>query len=492
MARILLTAAPWTYREIRFADGHDGWREFLGTHLFRRESTINGKMPFWSLLYLAGWLEREGHQVHYLESYGTPEESWFREIEIFDPDVIGLNTVTCTWAKTQEVLGRLKRAHPEVLTVLGGAHTNVAKAGVLDDCPDLDVAVFGEGELTLQEIVEVFSSGSRDFSGVKGCAWRNASGEVVKECQRPLIDDVDRLPFPARALMRQPELYNPRLNIYNRPSNTVIFTGRGCPLTCASCHLPAIGSLKFRIRSPQHVFAEMSECEDRWGITDFGFYDHFGIFSSQPDKALELCELILASGRRWTWTVTFWSYDFTAELLDMMSRAGCWRIDTVLISGVDRNLRTATMDSPLTVEQCEAGVHRIHEAGIEIAARLSLGIEGETTEEARETIDYACRLPLEWAFFTPVNPVFGSRLWRRLNKADRFVQDDRSMNIFNVFYSPTGMSRDELKSLQREAYRRFYGRPAFAGRKLMQLRDPGAVRRNATLASHLGRHLMGF
>ena len=79
-----------------------------------------------------------------------------------------------------------------------------------------------------------------------------------------------------------------------------------------------------------------------------------------------------------------------------------------------------------------------------------------------------------------------------LDEAERFVQDDRSMNIFNVFYSPTGMTRDELKTLQKEAYRRFYGRPQFMGRKLRYLRHPDAMRRNFTLASHLGRHLMGF
>ena len=491
MARVLLTAAPWTYREIRFADGQDSLRGFLGTHLFRRESTVNGKMPFWSLLYLAAWLRREGHDVAYIESYGTPEELWFREIEVFDPDVIGLNAVTCTWAKTREVIGRIKQRWPDKLVVLGGAHTNVAKAGVMDDCPDLDAAVFGEGELTLSELVARFAEGSRDFSGIQGCAWRSGH-EVIKECKRPLISDVNDLPYPARDLMRQPELYNPRLNIYNRGNNTVLFTGRGCPLTCASCHLPAVGALQFRIRTPEHVFGEMEWCEQEQGITDFGFYDHFGIFSSDPEAAMQLCEMILARGKKWTWTVTFWSYDFSREQLDLMKRAGCWRIDTVLISGVDKNLRAATMDSPLTVAECEAGVHRIVEAGIEVAARMSLGIEGETAEEARRTIDYACRLPLEWAFFTPVNPVFGSRLWRRLDKADRFVQDDRSMNIFNVFYDPTGMSRDELKALQSEAYRRFYGRPGFLAKKLGALRDPHAMRRNLTLASQLGRHMAGF
>ncbi len=492
MARVLLSAAPWTYRQIRFADGQDPVKQLLGTHLFPRESTINGKMPFWSLLQLAAWLRREGHDVAYVESYGTPVEAWLREVEVFDPDVIGLNAVTCTWAATRELLATIKRRRPDTLTVLGGAHTNVAKAEVLDECDDLDVAVFGEGEQTLSEIVARFANSSRDFEGVAGCAWRDGSGAVRKECKRALIADVDDLPFPARDLMRGPERYNPRLNIYNRPHNTVLFTGRGCPLTCASCHLPAVGALQFRIRSPEHVFAEMAECEDRHGITDFGFYDHFGIFSGPEERAIELCERILESGRRWTWTVTFWSYDFSADLLDLMKRAGCWRIDTVLISGVDKNLRTATMGSPLTVADCEAGVHRIHDAGIEVAARLSLGIEGETEDEARETIDYACRLPLEWAFFTPVNPVFGSRLWRRLHQDDRFVQDERSMNIFNVFYSPTGMSRETLKGLQKEAYRRFYGRPGFALRKLRSLSDPAATRRNLTLASHLGRHLAGF
>ncbi len=491
MARVLLTAAPWTYREIRFADGPTDLRGFLGTHLFKRESTINGKMPFWSLLYLASWLRREGHDVTYVESYGTPDDLWFREIEVFDPDVIGINSVTCTWAKTREMIAKIKERWPDKLVVLGGAHTNVAKAAVMDECSDLDAAVFGEGEVTFSEIIARFADGSRNFAGIAGCAWRDGHA-VVKECKRPLIADVNDLPYPARDLMRQPEQYNPRLNIYNRSNNTILFTGRGCPLTCASCHLPAVGGLQFRIRSPEHVFGEMEWCEQNQGTTDFGFYDHFGIFSSDPEAAMQLCELILARGKKWTWTVTFWSYDFTTEQLDLMKRAGCWRIDTVLISGVDKNLRTATMGSPLTVEDCRAGVQRIHDAGIEVAARLSLGIEGETYEEALATIDFACSLPLEWAFFTPVNPVFGSRLWKRLDKADRFVQDERSMNIFNVFYDPTGMSRDELKALQKEAYRRFYGRPAFLAKKVRDVRDPDALRRNLTLAGQLGRHLAGF
>ena len=88
--------------------------------------------------------------------------------------------------------------------------------------------------------------------------------------------------------------------------------------------------------------------------------------------------------------------------------------------------------------------------------------------------------------------MFGSRLWRKLDKSDSFSQDERSMNIFNVFYEPTGMSLEELKGLQKEAYSRFYGRPAFMAKKLRCLTDPGAVRRNFTLASHLGRHMAGF
>ena len=490
MARVLLTAAPWTYREIRYPDGQSGWREALGEHVFRAESTINGKMPFWSLLYLAAWLRREGHEVAYLESYGTPQEAWFREIEVFDPDIIGFNSVTCTCPKTRGLMGEVKQRWPDALIVLGGSHTNVAKERVLDECSALDLAVFGEGEQTLQDICDQVDQGTRDWGSVQGVAYRD-NGRVVRNGKRPLLD-VRTLPHPARDLMRAPERNNPRLNIYNRPNNTILFTGRGCPLTCASCHLPATGGLKFRIKSPQQVLDEMIWCADHMGTTDFGFYDHFGIFSSDPDAAMELCELILRSGRTFTFTVTFWSYDFTSELLDLMRRAGCWRIDTVLISGVDKNLRKASMGSPLTVAEMEAGVYRAHEAGIELAARFSLGIDGETVSEARQTIDFACRLPLEWAFFTPVNPVFGSRLWRQLDKAGKFRLDERSMNIFNVFYEPTGMTHAELKGLQKEAYRRFYGRPSFAVDKLKSLRDPAAIRRNLTLASHLSRHLAGF
>lgn len=490
MARVLLTAAPWTYREIRFPDGQTGLRAALGEHVFRAESTINGKMPFWSLLYLAAWLRDQGHDVAYVESYGTPEDAWFREIEMFDPDIVGFNSVTCTWPKTQRLMGRLKERWPDLLTVLGGSHTNVAKDKVLDECAALDLAVFGEGEETLADIAAQVDAGTKDWGSILGLAYRE-NGQVVRNGKRPLMD-VRKLPLPARDLMRQPERYNPRLNIYNAPNNTILFTGRGCPLTCASCHLPATGGLQFRIKAPEQVLDEMAWCQDHMGVSDFGFYDHFGIFSSDEAAAMELCELILRSGRKFTFTVTFWSYDFTSELLDMMRRAGCWRIDTVLISGVQKNLRKATMGSPLTVEETRAGVMRVHEAGLEVAARFSLGIDGETVDEARQTIDYACSLPLEWAFFTPVNPVYGSRLWRQLDKADQFHQDERSMNIFHVFYEPTAMTHAELKMLQKEAYRRFYGRPRFVVDKLKYLRDPNGLRRNVTVASHLGRHLAGF
>ena len=470
----------------------DPTRALLANTVITQESTINGKMPFWSLLYLAAWLRKQGHEVTYLESYQCTEASFWAQVEAFGPDIIGLNAVTCTWAKTRALIAAIKTRWPNMLVVLGGAHCNVAKDSSLEDCPELDVAVFGEGERTLDEVAQRFASGSRDFSGIDGCAFRIDNDSLVKGSKRALISDVDALPYPARDLLPEGAQYHPRLNIYNRPLSTVLFTGRGCPLTCSSCHLPAVGALKFRIRSPEHIFGEMAECEDRHGITDFGFYDHFGIFSSDEDAAMRLCQMIIASGRRWTWTVTFWSYEFSSELLALMKRAGCWRIDTVLISGVDKNLRTATMDSPLTVETCRAGVQRIHAANIEVAARFSLGIAGESVAEARETIAYARSLPLQWAFFTPVNPVFGSRLWRSLDRSDGFVLDERFMNIFHVFYEPTGMSRADLKGLQREAYRAFYGRGKFVTYMAGQVLSPTALRRNFTLASHLGKHIAGL
>ena len=111
MARVLLTAAPWTYRQIRFADGPGPVKDFLGTHFFRQESTINGKMPFWSLLALASWMRREGHPCTYVESYGIPEDRWFQEIEVFRPDIVGINSVTCTWPYTKEVIAKVTRCH---------------------------------------------------------------------------------------------------------------------------------------------------------------------------------------------------------------------------------------------------------------------------------------------------------------------------------------------------------------------------------------------
>ena len=70
--------------------------------------------------------------------------------------------------------------------------------------------------------------------------------------------------------------------------------------------------------------------------------------------------------------------------------------------------------------------------------------------------------------------------------------DERAMNIFNVFYEPTGMTRTQLKNLQKEAYLAFYSRPKFFSTLAGQVVQKGAMRRNLTLLSHLGKHIAGL
>ena len=96
---------------------------------------------------------------------------------------------------TRKLIAALKTRWPDKLVVLGGAHCNVAKDQCLEDCSDLDVAVFGEGEVTLCEVVERFENGTRDFSGIGGCSWRQGNGSVIRENKRALSRAKKKLPY---------------------------------------------------------------------------------------------------------------------------------------------------------------------------------------------------------------------------------------------------------------------------------------------------------
>ena len=132
--------------------------------------------PPLGLAYVAGAFERAGAEVQVLdlvvESYHKRKLE--RLLATFQPDLVGATCVTMSFDAAMDVLNDVKALRPEVTTLLGGPHISYRAGETLEECPALDVAVLGEGETTVAELMAAFSKNGldADLSGIAGHAFR--------------------------------------------------------------------------------------------------------------------------------------------------------------------------------------------------------------------------------------------------------------------------------------------------------------------------------
>ncbi|MEM4723940.1 MAG: cobalamin-dependent protein, partial [Candidatus Hadarchaeum sp.] len=156
--------------------------------------------PPLGLGYLAAVLEHDGHQVRIFDfslDPRTPLEEDVRAVCAFDPHLVGITAMTSVYHSALETATLLK-AYLGRPIVIGGPHATVYPERILAESPVIDYVVRGEGEETIQELVRVLCNNG-DLSTVRGLTYK-LRGEVISNPDRPLITDLDALPFPARHL----------------------------------------------------------------------------------------------------------------------------------------------------------------------------------------------------------------------------------------------------------------------------------------------------
>ncbi len=159
-------------------------------------------MPFalLGLGYLAAVLEKNNYKVDVIDCQVlklSPEE--FRtEISKRKPDIIGVTSSTLTYQSGLKLIKIAKEACPNCITIAGGSHVTFWDDKALQECPELDIVVRREGENTMLELVQRIE-GEESCDDVLGTTCRK-EGKIVKNPDRPYIEDLDSLPFPARHL----------------------------------------------------------------------------------------------------------------------------------------------------------------------------------------------------------------------------------------------------------------------------------------------------
>ena len=259
-----------------------------------------------------------------------------------------------------------------------------------------DFVVMGEGEETVLELLDSLQH-KRSLHEVKGIAF-SEGGTCFVNARRPLIKDIDSLPFQAY------EQFN--MNYYRliRPPKSVnsdfcvpILSGRGCVFTCNFCYRIDEG---FRPRSNESIVEEIRLLKKDYGITYINFNDE--LLMSSPERTIGLCNDFIRNNLNIRWQCQGRLNFATKDVLELMRRAGCVFINYGVESMDDVAL--LQMNKKLKTTQIIRGVEATIDAGISPGLNIIFGNLGETRETLQKGVEFLLKYD-DFSYLRTIRPV---------------------------------------------------------------------------------------
>jgi radical SAM superfamily enzyme YgiQ (UPF0313 family) len=181
--------------------------------------------PPLGLLYIAAYAEKEGHQVVVSDLAIRKKKE---DIDFKKYDIAGISTDT---TRHRQALQLAKKAKTMGCTVvMGGPHPGYVDEEILST-RKVDFIVRGEGEVTFSELVATLQKNDGKFHSIQGVSFFS-NGQLVRTPPRPFIENLDRLPLPAKHLIHMDDY---RRTKFGGRDITPLVTSHGCPYQCAFC-----------------------------------------------------------------------------------------------------------------------------------------------------------------------------------------------------------------------------------------------------------------
>jgi radical SAM superfamily enzyme YgiQ (UPF0313 family) len=424
--------------------------------------SVTGAEPPTGTLYVAGSLQRAGHDVRFLDGAFESSARILAEVDRFRPDVFGVGCVVNLWPQASRLLSQVGRHDPSVTLVAGGPGPSVLGERCLAECPALDVVVMQEGEITTPELVDRLSR-RQTLCGVAGALSREEAAGRAHNDLRPAIADLDSLAYPAYDLV-DVRRYRPHVGAYRTLPAVPVVTSRGCPFHCLFCS-QLLGHT-IRYRQPDACMEEIASYARDYAVRQITFYDEH--FTFRRERVERFCELFLEKRLRLLWMAAARVDSVDEDILKKMKRAGCSQIFFGIESGVQKNLDFLCKGN--TVDMARRAVAMTHAAGILTMSLFILGIPGETVDEAKQTGRFARELNSHYSEFFPLTPFPGTRLAEIAPEFGALDPDIEHYNMHSIVFVPATMTREELESVRRWAYLRCCLNLRFVARRLRHLR----------------------
>ncbi len=351
-------------------------------------------MPSWvplGLSFMAAVLRKEGHTVAIFDRCAWQakanndtdqvNQAMLRQIETFQPDLIGLNTVSPLIYDTVECVDLIRRSYRGLL-IAGGHHATALPELTLQKIPGLNGAVAGEGEHVIARLAK-----GNDPVTIPGLWWRKNGGIV---CGPPpeQIKDLDRLPLPALDLLD--------MSFYTRPglrgvrgyylSTGSMLASRGCVRKCEFCTESLTYGRGVRYHSPEYVAEWAGKMIADYGVE--GIYFHDNNFLLDRDWVERVCAEFLKKGinKKVKWSIQARADCIEEDLLKTLQRAGCVQVEIGVESSFQQHLDS--VDKRTTVEMNEQALALCRKVGLNVHVYMIIAFEDEGLRDLEQKLNW--------------------------------------------------------------------------------------------------------
>jgi anaerobic magnesium-protoporphyrin IX monomethyl ester cyclase len=416
--------------------------------------------PPTTLLALAAYVERELPEVDVglvdSQGEGLDWPAVERAIRDRQPDMVLASGYTCNAYACARVVETAKAVDEDIVTVLGGQHFSAIAGEALMEYPEIDFIVRGEGEETLVELVRA-CMGRTDPARVRGVSFRH-DGEVVHNPNRPLIEDLDTLPYPAYHLVEDNlSAYHFTMMAGRNTVYLVLEGGRGCDHTCNFCTQWNHWGGRWRTKSPERIAGEIEHLHEKHGgqflwLTD----DNFEYSRRAPGIYESLKGNPLAKDIMLFWQVRTDDVAANPDLVARMREIGNYWVLIGAESGDPETLDA--FDKGSKVSDTGRCIEVLRENDVFTQAMWVIGSRHDTAESIEGLRDFSQALGPKLNIYTTLTPFPGTRCYVEA-KANGWIENENwaDYDMVHAIMPTQTLARNEVQGELYKCYKRQYG-----------------------------------
>jgi anaerobic magnesium-protoporphyrin IX monomethyl ester cyclase len=342
---------------------------------------INEYLPqeMLGIMWVSRAIKDAGHDA---KALFLPDKEWLKKVSEYDPDVVCFSATTGMHLYFADISRKVKQVHPRAMTVFGGPHPTFSPE--LVEADGIDAVCRGEGEYAIVELLDRLEKGE-DYHDVRNFWFKHPeTGEIYKNPQRPLVENIDDLGFPDREIIYEAG------EIYATSDRKVFVTQRGCPMNCSFCFHHAWKKKVYgannkeytRKRSVSHVIDEINDVRSKYNLKFVHFLDD--IFNLRNDWLTEFCERYPKEVGL-PFDVILMANMTKEDHIEKLASAGCVYARIAFEAASDY-IRNAVFRKNTTRQQLTDAAGWIKKHGIRLGSLNMLGGPGGTLDDEFDTL----------------------------------------------------------------------------------------------------------